>query len=124
MNEKRCIPGIYNYCDEQEENAQYPESGDPKSKVFWERLGAKLVEAMQLMQVAAADMNIDRAELPDELASEPEDESEPEFTQARARTAGTWLKEKLPTVYDEFTYERELGLAGVADRAGVVSEAG
>ncbi len=144
MNEEQFIPGIYNYCDrwcercplthrcrvyadEQEENARYPESDDPKNKMFWERLGAKLDEAMQLLQAAAAEMNIDLEKLPDELTPEPEEEAEaPEFTQA-ARTygqqAGDWLREKLPAVRDEFTYELELGLTGAADRAEAIGEA-
>ncbi len=144
MNEEQFIPGIYNYCDrwcercplthrcrvyadEQEENAQYPESDDPKNKVFWERLGAKLDEAMHLLQAAAAEMNIDLDKLPDELDPEPEEEAEePEFTLA-ARTYGqqasTWIKDKLPSVRDEFTYELELGLAGAADRAEAIGEA-
>ncbi|MGB3779199.1 MAG: hypothetical protein WA960_12640 [Tunicatimonas sp.] len=144
MNEEQFILGIYNYCDrwcercpltdrcrvyadEQEENAQYPESGNPKNKVFWERLGAKLDETMQLLQAVAADMNIDLEELPDELALDLESEAdEPEFIQAAhsyGQQAGDWLKDKLPGVRDEFTYELELGLMASAERAEAIGRA-
>jgi hypothetical protein len=144
MNEDQFIPGIYNYCDrwcercplthrcrlyanEQAENALYPESRDPENKVFWERLGAKLVETMQLLQEVAADMNIDLDELPDELSPEPEDEADESEAVQAARAyrqlAGEWLKDQLPTVRDEFTLELELGLTGAADRAKAIGEA-
>ena len=146
MNEEQFIPGIYNYCDrwcercplthrcrlyanEQEENTLYPESRDPENKAFWERLGAKLVETMQLLQEVAADMNIDLNELPDadELALDTDDEAdEAEAVQAaRAyrQLAGAWLENKLPSVRNELTYELELGLTGAADRAEAIGEA-
>lgn len=144
MNEDQFIPGIYNYCDrwcercplthrcrlyanEQEENALYPASRDPENKAFWERLGAKLVETMQLLQEAAADMNIDLDEMPDELAPEPEDEADESEAVHAARAyrqlAGAWLKNQLPTMRDELAYELELGLTSAKGRAEAVGEA-
>lgn len=143
MNEAPFIPGIYNYCDrwcercplthrcrlyadEQEENTLYPDR-DPENKAFWERLGAKLTELTQLLAQAAADMDIDPDELPEELALDLEDEAdEPDFIQAAhsyGKQAGDWLKEKVPAVREEFTYELELGLMASAERAKAIGEA-
>ena len=146
MNEEQFIAGIYNYCDrwcercplthrcrlyadEQEEDARYPERRDPENKAFWERLGAKLDESVQLLQQLAVDMDIDLEE-PDDAsvpnAGEETEESEPESTQAArayGKQASAWLRDKLPSVRDGLAQGLELGLTGATDRAEAVKEA-
>lgn len=147
MNEERFIPGIYNYCDrwcercpmtlrcrlyadEQEENAQHPESQDMANEAFWQRISHRLTQTLSLLREVAQEYDIDLDQLPEEadvlLEQGRLDADSAESVQAAQtyrRLADTWLNENLPSIREALDYEVSLALTSSAEQAQAVGEA-